>query len=63
MTHCKSCGEPIDWVKTPAGKNMPVDLDQVTVVTKDGQVVVGRTPHWATCPNADQHRTASRRTK
>ena len=32
------CGKLIYWIKTPAGKNMPVD--------PDGQ------PHWATCPAA-----------
>ena len=33
-----SCGAEIFWIKTAAGKNMPVDAD--------GQ------PHWATCPAA-----------
>lgn len=25
MSACRSCGAQIDWVKTPAGKNMPVE--------------------------------------
>lgn len=33
---CKGCRQVIYWVKTEAGKNMPVDADG--------------TPHWATCP-------------
>jgi hypothetical protein len=39
---CKSCGAGIHWIKTAKGKNMPVDPDG--------------TSHFATCPNADQHR-------
>lgn len=40
---CKSCGKEIFWVKTEAGKNMPVSME-----TKES--------HFADCPNADQHR-------
>lgn len=35
---CRGCRRTIYWVKTKAGKNMPVDPDGV--------------PHWGTCPNA-----------
>ncbi len=37
---CKGCGKTIHWVKTPAGKWMPVDWDG--------------TPHWVGCPNRAQ---------
>lgn len=37
---CRGCRARIWWVKTPAGKAMPVDSDG--------------TPHWATCPQAKQ---------
>jgi len=37
---CRSCQATIYWVKTPAGKNMPVN--------PDGE------PHWGTCPQAKQ---------
>ena len=43
---CKSCGAPIAWVKTTAGKNMPVD----TSAEHYGE------SHFAHCPNADAHR-------
>lgn len=33
---CRGCGAEMYWIKTTAGKNMPVDADG--------------TPHWATCP-------------
>lgn len=38
---CKSCSAGIAWINTPGGKHMPVDTDG--------------TPHWATCPTANQH--------
>lgn len=50
MPTCKSCGEPIKWLKTRAGKNMPVDEeslghhtlgDGVMVVLDDGSVLRG----------------------
>lgn len=25
MTTCRSCGAPIRWARTPAGKNIPLD--------------------------------------
>lgn len=43
-SECKSCGAAIEWWKTPRGKMMPCDHGTAT-------------PHWSTCPNADQHRT------
>ncbi len=39
---CRSCGAGIYWIVTAKGKRMPVDPDG--------------TSHFATCPNADQHR-------
>lgn len=43
---CRSCGADIHWIETASGKRMPVNPDG--------------TSHFATCPNADQHRKASR---
>jgi hypothetical protein len=40
---CSSCSALIFWIKTRTGKNMPVD-----VATHES--------HFATCPNADEHR-------
>lgn len=57
MAKCKSCGAQIEWVKTKTrGSSMPVDPKYVVVVTNEGQIVKGRISHFATCPNADQHR-------
>ena len=56
-TPCRSCGAPIDFVITPAGKYMPVDPGKrVTIVTDGGEVRSGLIPHWATCPTPEKHR-------
>ena len=51
MAKCKTCGAEIEWVKTPSGRNMPVNLDYTeldpaghphdAVVTDEGRVVKG----------------------
>ncbi len=61
---CRSCGAYIVWLKTKAGKTMPVDADSVD--DADAPVGAGEKPlfdanaghvsHFATCPNADKHR-------
>ena len=48
---CKGCGRRILWIKTKAGKNMPVDTNIIhyrkdpdgkdKIVTQDGDVVTG----------------------
>lgn len=47
MSQCRSCGAAIDWVKTPQGKNMPVEGDYIKyedlqpgeVIISDGGIV------------------------
>jgi hypothetical protein len=41
-SECTGCGAPIWWVKTRAGKNMPLNADMIA--------------HWATCPKAEDFR-------
>lgn len=53
---CRSCDAPIVWIKSPAGKSIPCDPPVLSVVTDAGEVVRGRISHFATCPNAAQHR-------
>lgn len=46
---CKGCGQPIVWIKTETGKNMPCDPDTVVywakakaagkVITPNGEVI------------------------
>lgn len=72
MSRCRSCGEPIRWVKTVNDKSMPLDVEphpegNITVEAGVAHVfattpprVDDRTPvyrsHFVTCPNATSHR-------
>lgn len=71
MAFCKSCGAAIEWHKTTAGKNIPIDPEPhpegnvafergLAVVTKPGSKPKMYRAHWSTCPNADQHRSSAR---
>jgi hypothetical protein len=52
---CRSCGAKIVWLETANGKSMPVDAETAGAGDKsfDG---ARHTTHFATCPNANQHR-------
>jgi hypothetical protein len=56
IVRCSSCRAMIVWLKTAKGKNMPVDADTVkpedTIFDPDSDQI----SHFATCPNANQHR-------
>jgi len=55
VSQCRTCKADIVWLKTEAGKNMPVDADTVdegdTEFDDDKHV-----SHFATCKDADKHR-------
>ena len=66
---CRSCGAPIRWERTVNGKAIPLDPDPVADgnfgIRNDGKVAsIHGFPddapryvtHFATCPNAAQHR-------
>jgi hypothetical protein len=65
MATCKSCGKEIQWVKMDSGKAMPVDVTPKSMVQVSGdghdepmgKVVRVFESHFATCPNAAQHRS------
>ena len=69
-SRCKSCGAPIEWALTVKGSRIPLDPgstpdgninvgpDGVAHVVEPGQGV--RISHFATCPNARQHRRRDR---
>lgn len=51
MSICKGCGARIDWIRTKAGKTMPVDEEPIMViegegrdlfVTDEGDTITGR---------------------
>lgn len=57
---CSSCGKPIVWFRTKAGKRMPVDAETTQPNDAEHQLDLARhRSHFATCPNADRHRKRS----
>ena len=55
VSACRSCDAYIVWMKTEAGKNMPVNADSVD----EGDDIFDpatHVSHFSTCPQADQHR-------
>lgn len=72
MNACQSCGAAMRWVKTEAGKNMPLDPEPIrggNVEMRNGVAHVVQpddetrryVSHFSTCPNANGHRTKPRR--
>ncbi len=56
---CKSCGRPIQWATSEQGKAMPLDVPperRVVITGGVARVVPTYLSHFATCPNAAQHR-------
>jgi len=54
-TLCKFCGQPIKWIKTKNGKNMPLD----PIGIDEGDILYDRnkhSSHWDTCPKRDNAR-------
>jgi len=66
MSRCKTCGQSIQWAVTEAGKKVPLDHPPENRFVKtnrhlpDQELHVRMTEtyisHFATCPQADQHR-------
>lgn len=69
--NCSSCGAPVRWEKTVRGKPIPLDPKPVPgahlFIRPDGLVADDRShpagkemprfeTHFATCPNASEHR-------
>lgn len=65
MSRCRTCGAEILWVEMlDTGKKMPVDLPLQTVVVVNsdktqGAVRQAASSHFATCPQASEHRRTS----
>lgn len=54
---CNGCGRKIQWAKTPAGKNVPLELVPLIKIDKEGvaRAVDGEfvlVNHFKTCPQA-----------
>jgi len=65
---CRTCGAPIRWAVTAAGRRMPLDTKPVTLFVLVGSTDeqgnqrvdtrTGYVSHFATCPQAAEHRRA-----
>ncbi len=70
VTNCRSCRAEIVWVRTPKGKNMPLDATPVpggdwsikegedkpeAYKARGNDDQVRYQSHFKSCPNADQH--------
>lgn len=53
---CKSCRARIVWMKTAAGRSIPVDAATVNPDQETFDPLLGHISHFATCPDASQHR-------
>jgi len=54
---CGSCGAPIVWFRTKAGKRMPVDAASTVPTDAEHQLDLKRhISHFATCPQGNQWR-------
>lgn len=44
----------IEIRKTMPKCELPCNAEKTTVVTKQGQTIMGHIPHWATCPKSKE---------
>ena len=56
MNKCRKCDAPLKWIKTTAGKAMPVNPKPINGVTEDGRVERIYQSHFATCAYAEHFR-------
>lgn len=63
---CSSCGAAIVWAVSDRGRRMPLDAQPQRLFTLDTELrppachsTLVYTSHFATCPNAAQHRSGS----
>lgn len=52
MARCKGCNADIIWIKTTNDKIMPCNAEKTTIVTTQGEIIIGHVPHWVTCPKS-----------
>lgn len=63
---CRACYRSIEWVRTLAGRLMPVDRPLLPIRLHERQdgtmltVIESRQSHFATCPAADRFRKKKR---
>ena len=61
LVQCKTCKENIHFITSrKSGKSIPCNLKKITGVTAKGEIVQVWESHFATCPQAEQHRKPRR---
>lgn len=69
MARCKTCQREIVWGMTENNKRVPLDPPVTMFISHDGpgddrhlyvKMVPAHVSHFATCPQADQHRRTER---
>lgn len=55
IKYCRSCGDPIVWMRTTNGKPIPVEPDDID---PDDELFDPQKhkSHFSNCPHADEHR-------
>lgn len=65
MATCKTCGAEILWIRTTTGKMHPIDAKPekrwVWNAVDGWDLLETHISHFATCPDADQHRRSDGR--
>jgi hypothetical protein len=58
LASCRSCNAPIGWIKTFAGKNIPVDADSLPDDWNKETIYDKRImkTHFETCPYSAEHK-------
>lgn len=60
ITKCRTCRADIKWLRTAAGKSMPVNADTVKEGATEFDRAAGHISHFSTCAQADEHRRPRR---
>ena len=42
---------------------MPCNTEKITIVTPQGETIIGHVPHWATCPKSKDFKEGGNGTK
>ena len=62
LTQCKTCKQNIHFINSKKkGSPIPCNPKKITGVTIDGEVISIYESHFATCPQAQQHRTIKKK--
>jgi hypothetical protein len=63
MSRCRACGELLRWETTASGRRKPLNVKAVTMKISENETkhYAAGTPHFATCPAANEFRRVASR--